>query len=149
VGIMDGKIAAIAPWATARAEWSASQSIDLEGQALMPGLVNAHTHTPMVYLRGFGDDLPLTTWLTERIWPAEGKCIGADFVRDGSELAVAEMLKSGTTCFNGMCIRQAGKRIMYRFAEQWMDVLCRGCGCGCSDARRWCWCVKNLRSCSD
>eukprot|EP00924_Labyrinthula_sp_SR-Ha-C_P008504 maker-scaffold_32-snap-gene-2.58-mRNA-1 protein AED:0.02 eAED:0.03 QI:0/0/0/1/1/1/2/0/697 len=69
---------------------------------LLPGLINAHTHASMVYFRGFGDDLPLKEWLETRIWPAEQKCIHEEFVRDSVELACAEMLLSGITCFNDM-----------------------------------------------
>jgi 5-methylthioadenosine/S-adenosylhomocysteine deaminase len=68
--------------------------------ALIPGLVNAHTHNPMTLMRGLADDLPLMRWLQEHIWPAEAKAIRPEFVRDGVELAVAEMLRGGTTCCN-------------------------------------------------
>lgn len=69
---------------------------------LMPGLVNAHTHAPMSLLRGIADDLPLMEWLNNHIWPVEADHVGEDFVRDGAELAIGEMLLSGTTCFNDM-----------------------------------------------
>lgn len=68
--------------------------------AIMPGLVNAHGHSPMVLMRGLADDLPLMVWLQEHIWPTEQAFASAEFVRAGSELAVLEMLKGGTTCFN-------------------------------------------------
>ncbi|MFO1349739.1 MAG: amidohydrolase family protein [Gammaproteobacteria bacterium] len=68
---------------------------------LIPGLVNAHTHAAMTLMRGLADDLPLMTWL-RNIWPAEGRWVGADYVRDGTELAMAEMLRGGVTCFNDM-----------------------------------------------
>jgi 5-methylthioadenosine/S-adenosylhomocysteine deaminase len=72
----------------------------LPEHALIPGLVNSHTHNPMVLMRGLADDLPLMTWLNEHIWPAEGRVMGPEFVRDGIELAIAEMLRGGTTCCN-------------------------------------------------
>jgi 5-methylthioadenosine/S-adenosylhomocysteine deaminase len=74
--------------------------VSLGEHALIPGLVNAHTHNPMTLMRGLADDLPLMRWLREHIWPAEAKAIGPEFVRDGVELAVAEMLRGGTTCCN-------------------------------------------------
>jgi len=67
---------------------------------LIPGLVNAHTHNPMTLLRGVADDLPLKVWLQEHIWPIEGAVIGPGFVADGVTLAIAEMLRGGTTCCN-------------------------------------------------
>ena len=76
--------------------------VDLSGKVLMPGLVNAHTHASMTLFRGMADDLPLMEWLTEHIWPAESRWVDADFVRDGFELAAAEMIRGGTTCFNDM-----------------------------------------------
>jgi len=69
---------------------------------LIPGLVNAHTHAAMNLLRGIADDIPLMDWLNNHIWPAEAKHVGEDFMRDGTDLAIAEMLLSGTTCFNDM-----------------------------------------------
>jgi len=69
---------------------------------LLPGMVNCHTHSPMTLLRGLADDLKLMPWLTEHIWPAEGAFVSPEFVRDGTEIAIAEMVKGGTTCFNDM-----------------------------------------------
>ena len=69
---------------------------------LIPGFVNAHTHAAMALMRGMSDDLPLMRWLQEHIWPAETKHVSARFVRDGTALACAEMLKGGITCFNDM-----------------------------------------------
>ncbi|MDZ7810060.1 MAG: amidohydrolase family protein [Arhodomonas sp.] len=68
----------------------------------MPGLVNAHTHAAMTLLRGLADDLPLMSWLNDHIWPAERDHVGPGFVHDGTALAIAEMLRGGTTCFNDM-----------------------------------------------
>ncbi len=101
LAIRDGRIAAILPAAEARA-LHASESIELPEHLLMPGLVNAHGHAPMTLLRGFADDHPLHTWLNDHIWPVEGRWVGEEFVRDGAELAIAEMLRSGTTTFADM-----------------------------------------------
>lgn len=72
----------------------------LPDHALMPGLVNIHTHSAMALMRGLADDLPLMRWLEEHIWPTEQRWVGAEFVRVGTDLAMAEMLLGGTTCFN-------------------------------------------------
>jgi len=69
---------------------------------LMPGLVNAHTHAAMSLLRGIADDLPLMEWLNNHIWPVEAQHVGEKYMQDGVELAIGEMLLSGTTCFNDM-----------------------------------------------
>ncbi|RYD15440.1 MAG: TRZ/ATZ family hydrolase [Lysobacteraceae bacterium] len=100
VAIDDGRIVALLPRADAAARYAPRERVELPGHALIPGLVNAHTHNPMTLMRGLADDLPLMSWLQEHIWPAEAKAIGPEFVRDGIELAVAEMLRGGTTCCN-------------------------------------------------
>jgi len=69
---------------------------------LIPGLVNSHTHAAMSLLRGLADDLPLMEWLNNHIWPVEAEHVGLDFMKDGTQLAIAEMLLGGTTCFNDM-----------------------------------------------
>jgi len=88
-------IADISPRQTALQNYPETESIELPQQALMPGLVNAHTHLAMNLLRGFADDLPLMTWLNDHIWPAEGAHVDYRFVADGSRLAIAELLQSG------------------------------------------------------
>src|SRR5574337_698571 len=93
-------IVAVLPVADARAAYAPRERVELAEHALIPGLVNSHTHNPMTLLRGLADDLPLMVWLQQHIWPAEAKVIGPEFVRDGVELAVAEMLRGGTTCAN-------------------------------------------------
>jgi 5-methylthioadenosine/S-adenosylhomocysteine deaminase len=93
-------IVAVMPIVDARAAYAPRERVELGEHALIPGLVNSHTHNPMTLLRGLADDLPLMVWLQEHIWPAEAKVIGPEFVRDGVELAVAEMLRGGTTCAN-------------------------------------------------
>ncbi len=95
-----GKIMSVLPAAEARIAYVPRERIELPEHALIPGLVNAHTHNPMTLMRGLADDLPLMRWLTEHVWPAEAKVVSAEFVRDGVELAVAEMLRGGTTCCN-------------------------------------------------
>ncbi|HET7299908.1 MAG TPA: TRZ/ATZ family hydrolase [Oleiagrimonas sp.] len=100
VAVKDGHIVAVLPIADARETYAADETIALPEHALIPGLVNAHTHNPMTLLRGVADDLPLMTWLKEHIWPVEGAVMGPEFIRDGTELAVAEMLRGGTTCAN-------------------------------------------------
>ena len=97
-----GRIAARLPRAEAEAQIEARRVLDLPGHALIPGLINAHTHSPMTLLRGLADDLPLMTWLHEHIWPAEGRWVDWEFVADGTRLAVLEMLRGGVTCFNDM-----------------------------------------------
>ncbi|MBT2119013.1 TRZ/ATZ family hydrolase [Dyella sp. LX-66] len=100
VAVDQGAILAVLPIADARAAYAPRERVELGEHALIPGLVNTHTHNPMTLLRGLADDLPLMVWLQQHIWPVEGQVIGPEFVRDGVELAVAEMLRGGTTCAN-------------------------------------------------
>ncbi len=100
VAVSGGTIVAILPRAEARARFNAAEVVSRPDCALIPGLVNAHTHNPMTLLRGVADDLPLKVWLQQHIWPIEGAVIGPDFVADGVTLAIAEMLRGGTTCVN-------------------------------------------------
>ena len=102
IAIRDGRIVEILPSESSSGRYQAHETISLDHHALIPGFVNAHTHAAMSLFRGLADDLPLMDWLNHHIWPAEGKWVGTEFVRDGTALAVAEMLKSGTTCFNDM-----------------------------------------------
>ncbi len=94
-----GRIRALLPTAEARATYPDAERVVLDRHALFPGLVNAHTHAAMTLLRGYADDQPLGPWLREHIWPAEQRWVGPEFVRDGAELAVAEMIRGGITCF--------------------------------------------------
>jgi len=100
VVILDGRIIDLLPSAEARQAYEPSVSVDRPGHVLIPGFVNVHTHAAMTLLRGLADDLPLERWLKEIIWPAESRWTGAEMVRDGTRLAVAEMLLSGCTCFS-------------------------------------------------
>jgi 5-methylthioadenosine/S-adenosylhomocysteine deaminase len=102
VAVSGGRIQAVLPSADAAREIEAKHEVDLPGHVLIPGLINAHTHSPMVLLRGLADDLPLMTWLTQHIWPAEQRWVNPEFVLAGTRLAALEMLKSGTVCFNDM-----------------------------------------------
>lgn len=102
IAIHEGKILDLLPAAEAARKFDADLVLNLESHALIPGFVNAHTHAAMSLLRGLADDLPLMEWLHEHIWPAEQKWVSEEFIHDGSQLAIAEMLRSGTTCFNDM-----------------------------------------------
>ena len=96
VGLKAGQIAVIAPREEARL-FTANEHITLSGCALMPGLINLHCHAAMSLLRGFADDLPLMTWLQRYVWPAEQQFVSPEFVQDGTELALADLLLGGTT----------------------------------------------------
>lgn len=100
VAVKAGVIVEVLPIADARARYTAPETVSRPESALIPGLVNAHTHNPMTLLRGIADDLPLMEWLRGHIWPVEAAVIGPQFVEDGITLAIAEMLRGGTTCAN-------------------------------------------------
>ncbi|WP_296271396.1 TRZ/ATZ family hydrolase [Pseudomonas sp. UBA6323] len=118
LGIRDGQIALIAPRDEALRHPS-TEVRELPQYLLAPGLINTHGHAAMTLLRGIADDLPLMTWLHEHIWPAEGRWVDEDFVRDGTDLAIAEQIKGGISCFSDMyfypqvaaeCVHNAGVR---------------------------------------
>ena len=100
VAVDGGTVVAVLPLAEARARFAAREVVSRPGSVLIPGLVNAHTHNPMTLMRGVADDLALHEWLQQHIWPVEAAVIGPEFVADGVELAIAEMLRGGTTCCN-------------------------------------------------
>jgi len=102
IAVQDGVILEILPTVTAVAKYESESTFNLEEHAIMPGLINAHGHSPMSLFRGLANDLPLMDWLNDHIWPAETAWVSEAFVRDGSELAIAEMLRGGTTCFSDM-----------------------------------------------
>ena len=102
IAIDRGTILAILPHAEAQSRFAPSEHITLSHHALIPGLINLHTHAAMSLMRGLADDLPLMDWLNQRIWPTEGRHVTADFVLDGTRLACAEMIRGGITCFNDM-----------------------------------------------
>ena len=102
VAIADGRIMSILPTTEAHTRFTAKNHYQLKDHVLIPGLINLHTHAAMTLLRGLADDLPLMEWLKGHIWPAEGSHVSVEFVRDGTLLACAEMIKGGVTCFNDM-----------------------------------------------
>jgi 5-methylthioadenosine/S-adenosylhomocysteine deaminase len=102
VAVRDGRILAVLPTAQAHAAYLAAERVSLPAHALIPGLVNLHTHASMALMRGLADDMALGQWLHDRIWPAEAKYVSPQFVYDGTLLACAEMLRGGITCFNDM-----------------------------------------------
>ncbi|GAB4294593.1 MAG: TRZ/ATZ family hydrolase [Thiohalomonadaceae bacterium] len=102
LAIGDGRIRDLLPSPEARRRYRAETELELPGHALIPGLINAHTHAAMSLMRGLADDLPLMDWLNHHIWPAEARWVGEEFVHDGTQLAMAEMLRGGTTCFHDM-----------------------------------------------
>ncbi|QEP44299.1 TRZ/ATZ family hydrolase [Ectothiorhodospiraceae bacterium BW-2] len=102
IAIHQGKIVDLLPYQEVANRYRATTTVNRRSHLLLPGLVNSHTHVPMSLMRGLADDLPLMAWLTQHIWPAEAKWVTPDFVRDGTELAIAEMIRGGTTCFNDM-----------------------------------------------
>lgn len=101
LGIRDGRIVFIGPRATAL-KLDATEVRELPDMLVCPGLINAHGHAAMTLFRGLADDLPLMTWLENHIWPAEAKWVDEAFVRDGTDLAIAEQIKGGITCFSDM-----------------------------------------------
>lgn len=144
LAIKHGRIAALLPSTEAHLRFDAAEVVDLPRHVLIPGLINAHTHAAMSLLRGYADDIALMPWLQEHIWPAESRWVSAEFVRDGVELAVAEMLQGGVTCFNDMyffpeaaaqAARQYGMRaslgmVVFDFPSAWgsgpQDYIAKG-----------------------
>ena len=102
VAVRNGAIEAVLPTGEALEAYPGYARMDLAEHVLIPGLVNVHTHAAMTLMRGLADDLPLMRWLQEHIWPAEARHVSAQFVRDGTLIACAEMLLGGITCFNDM-----------------------------------------------
>lgn len=97
-----GRIVALLPAVKADQQFHPRSRIALGSHALLPGLVNAHTHTAMTLLRGIADDVPLKRWLEEHIWPRESRFVSPEFVHDGALLGAAEMIRGGVTCCNDM-----------------------------------------------
>jgi len=102
VAITGDTIVAAGPESEIRQAYSTQQTIDCGGKVVLPGLVNAHTHVPMTLLRGLADDLRLDVWLMGFMMPVEREFVSPDFVRLGTQIACAEMIRSGVTCFADM-----------------------------------------------
>ena len=102
VAIEGGRILAVGPAAELDASYQPHAAIDLSHHAVLPGLVNAHCHAAMSLLRGAAEDLALEAWLNEAIWPLERQVVSPAFVRTGTDLAIAEMISRGITCFADM-----------------------------------------------
>lgn len=144
LAIHEGHIVGLLPYEQAVQRFAPREKLDLPGQAILPGLVNLHTHAAMSLLRGYADDLPLMAWLTERVWPVESRHLAPEFVRTGTLLACAEMLRGGITAFNDMyffpaaavdAVRQSGMRaalglvvldVPTRYAADAGDYLAKG-----------------------
>ncbi|MBI1965234.1 MAG: TRZ/ATZ family hydrolase [Betaproteobacteria bacterium] len=102
VVIAGGRIRELLPAEQARTRYPGARRIELAGHALIPGLINLHTHAAMTLMRGLADDRALMDWLQNHVWPVELKLVSPEFVHDGTLLACAEMLRGGVTCFNDM-----------------------------------------------
>ena len=101
--VIEGElITAVLPRLEALAAYEGATCIDLPEHVLLPGLINMHTHSAMSLLRGYADDLDLRVWLNDHIWPVEKAFLAPGFVHDGTKLAIAEMLRGGTTFFNDL-----------------------------------------------
>ena len=112
IAIQDGRILEILPTSSANKKYSSESVLEYKNHVIIPGLINTHTHAAMSLFRGIAHDLPLMEWLEKHIWPAEQKWVNEEFVQLGSQLAIAEMLRGGVTCFNDM----------YFFAEETAQV---------------------------
>ncbi|HKP38141.1 MAG TPA: amidohydrolase [Pyrinomonadaceae bacterium] len=102
VAVKGGRVVAVDDTADIVRRYAAPDVINAEGKVVIPGLINGHTHVPMTLFRGIADDLDLQEWLTKYIFPAEAKNVTEDFVRVGTRLGLAEMLRSGTTTYCDM-----------------------------------------------
>jgi 5-methylthioadenosine/S-adenosylhomocysteine deaminase len=102
VAVRGDTIVAVGPTRDIEDRYDAATTIDARGQIIMPGLINTHTHVPMVLYRGLADDLALMDWLNKYIFPAEKATVSPEFVRIGTRLAALEMIESGTTTFADM-----------------------------------------------
>ncbi|MEO7970890.1 MAG: amidohydrolase, partial [bacterium] len=102
VAVAGGRIVAVGPRREIAAQYSGAQTIEANGKLIVPGLINGHTHIPMTLFRGLADDLDLQDWLTKYIFPAEAKNVSEEFVRVGTRLGLAEMIRGGTTTYCDM-----------------------------------------------
>jgi len=122
--VQGGRILAVLPQADADTHYRTRETLNLPHHVLMPGLINLHGHAAMSLFRGVADDLPLMTWLNDYIWPLESEFVCEQFIADGTQLAMAEMLRTGTTTFSDMyffpeiaaqCAADAGMRAQICF----------------------------------
>jgi 5-methylthioadenosine/S-adenosylhomocysteine deaminase len=102
VAVAGGRIVAVGTRREIASQYSAAQTVEANGKLIVPGLINGHTHIPMTLFRGLADDLDLQEWLTKYIFPAEAKNVSEEFVRVGTRLGLAEMIRGGTTTYCDM-----------------------------------------------
>ncbi len=102
VAIKGGRIVAVDNTAAIDRNYAAREVVNAAGKVVIPGLINGHTHVPMTLFRGLADDLDLQEWLTKYIFPAEARNVNEEFVRVGTRLGLAEMIRSGTTTYCDM-----------------------------------------------
>src|SRR5690242_5918250 len=102
IAVSKGRIVAIGPRADIESHYTSRQKVSATGKVITPGLINGHTHVPMVLFRGLADDMDLQEWLTKYIFPAEAKNVAEEFVRVGARLGLAEMIRGGTTTYCDM-----------------------------------------------
>jgi 5-methylthioadenosine/S-adenosylhomocysteine deaminase len=102
VAVAGGRIVAVGTRREIASQYSAAQTVEANGKLIVPGLINGHTHIPMTLFRGLADDLDLQDWLTKYIFPAEAKNVSEEFVRVGTRLGLAEMIRGGTTTYCDM-----------------------------------------------
>ena len=122
VAIAGDRILAVGEQAEIENKYSAAQVVDCEGRILMPGLVDAHTHVPMTLMRGLADDVRLDVWLQGYMWPVEREFVSPDFVRLGTRLACAELIRSGVTCFADMYFYE--ENVAKATAEAGLRAVC-------------------------
>ena len=122
VAVQKGRILAVGEQSVLEKEYTAAERVDCKGRVVMPGLVNTHTHVPMTLLRGLADDLRLDVWLNGYIWPVEHEFATPEFVRLGTKIACAEMIRSGVTCFADMYFYESD--VAQATADAGMRAMC-------------------------
>ena len=122
VAIHEGSILAVGEQGSLEKEYTARETVDCKGRVVMPGLVNAHTHVPMSLMRGLADDLRLDVWLNGYIWPVEREFATPEFVRLGTKISCAEMIRSGVTCFADMYFYES--EVAQATADAGMRAVC-------------------------
>ena len=122
IAISGDSILAVGPEAEIKKEYAGKETVDCRGSLLMPGLINAHTHVPMTLLRGLADDLRLDVWLSGYMWPVEREFVSPEFVRLGTQIACAELIRSGVTTFNDMYFFE--ENVAKATAEAGMRAIC-------------------------